>query len=80
MGEPKGEEVRNVTPGDSIRLPDGKWWVFHVGCSQDWRSEPFDTKEQAEEYRDTLVDSSNSCPGCDGPTPDANNYTVVRIV
>ncbi len=71
--------------------PGEKWWVCHGGwdtsgltpqpieCEKNWLSKPFNTKAEAEAYRDTLL-NPHSCPGCGQPTPTNGHYTVLQPV
>jgi hypothetical protein len=51
-----------------------KWVIVHTGCPEDWQSEPYDTREEAERARAEL----DQCPGCGTETTEVN-YTVQDV-
>jgi hypothetical protein len=65
-------------PDPSIPTEQKKWWVSHVSCETGWSAGPFDTEEDAGNFRDTLI-SPDSCPGCGRPTPNSADYSIAQM-
>ncbi len=65
-------------PNPMIPQGQNKWWVSHVECNTGWFAGPFNTQQEAEIYRDSLI-SPDSCPGCGTATPDRSNYDISQM-
>ena len=58
-----------------------RWWLWHKECTREfaWFAGPFNSKPEAEKFRDEKLLNGPHCPGCGEPTPTKNDYDIGQM-